>query len=304
MFNSHTIHNYAAPHLKGWTSSNFLLDPGTYSYLNPIYQKDHDAPIQYSGHHTTDLIQEHTAELLQEALAGSKPFFLVTAPIAPHSNIDVNSGGPPVMTEPIPLTRHKHLFPREIVPRTDNFNPDEASGVSWVAELPKLSESSVEYLDHFFRQRLRALQGVDELVEQIVSQLDEAGVLDDTYIIFTSDNGYHVGQHRLPPGKECGFEEDIRVPLFIRGPGIAKGRTEPAVSTHIDLAPTIFQIAGIELRDDFDGSPIHRVGATGKSTNPVPREHVGVEYWGTAIAEGDLGGFGKLGRSFFTLSAK
>ncbi|KAH8890454.1 Arylsulphatase [Thozetella sp. PMI_491] len=296
MFNSHSIHNYDSPHLKGWTGSNFLLDPGTYSYLDPIFQRDHDAPIHHHGRHTTDLIQEHVAELLHDALGSDKPFFLVAAPIAPHSNIDSNTGGPPLMTEPIPLRRHQFLFADERIPRTSNFNPDSPSGVSWVSKLPKLNDTAVDYLDHFFRQRLRALQGVDELVEQVIIQLEDAGVLNDTYIIYSSDNGYHLGQHRLPPGKECGFEEDIRVPLFIRGPGVAKGHTESSVSAHIDLTPTIFAITGIDLRSDFDGTPIRLPTESGAQPNHIQHEHVAVEYWGTAIAEGALGGWGGKGK--------
>lgn len=246
------------------------------------------------------MIQSHTSDLLSQALQSEKPFFLGIAPIAPHANIDSNNGGQPAMTEPISLHRHEHLFSELGVPRTANFNPEAPSGVSWVANLPRLNETSVQYLDHFYRQRLRALQGVDELIEQVVTQLENAGVLDDTYIIFTSDNGYHLGQHRLPPGKECGFEEDIRVPLYIRGPRVAKGRTENAVTTHIDLAPTFFKIAGIELRDDFDGTPIPlsaNIGMPG-----IRHEHVAVEYWGTAIAEGSVGGFGQLWLMFLDMS--
>jgi N-acetylglucosamine-6-sulfatase len=296
MFNSHTIYNHNSPYLKGWTSNNFLLDPGTYSYLNPIYQKDHEKPIQHRNRHTSDLIQKHSAELLDDALASDKPFFLGIAPVAPHSNIDVNTGvGPPIMTEPIPATRHEDMFPNATIPRSSNFNPEEKSGVSWVAQLPRLNDTAVEYLDHFYRQRLRALQAVDELVEQIIRRLDSAGVLDDTYIIYSSDNGYHAGHHRLPPGKECGFDEDIRVPLYICGPGIAQNKTEEAVTTHIDLAPTIFDMASIKLREDFDGAPIPYSDQGGESleVSEGRHEHVGIEFWGMAIAEGEVGGFGK-----------
>ncbi|KFA60090.1 hypothetical protein S40285_09331 [Stachybotrys chlorohalonatus IBT 40285] len=295
MFNSHTIDNYDSPHLAGWTSSNFLLDPGTYSYLNPICQKDHERPVHHQGRHTTDLIQEHAASLINEAIDSGQPFFVAIAPIAPHSNIDSNNGGTPRMTDPIPLERHKQLFSDLQIPRTDNFNPESPSGVSWVATLPRLSNATVDYLDEFYHQRLRTLQGVDELIEQVVLQLEDAGVLQNTYVIFTSDNGFHLGQHRLPAGKECGFEEDIRVPLYIRGPGVSHGYLEEAITAHIDLAPTIFDIAGIELRKDFDGLaiPLHWRTNSTKEERPHRsiREHVAVEFWGVALAEGETGGF-------------
>lgn len=202
------------------------------------------------------------------------------------------------MTEPVPAKRHEGLFKDVKVPRTDNFNPDTPSGASWVRKLPQHNATSVEYLDHYYRQRLRALQAVDELVEKLVVQLDEAGVLDDTYIIYSSDNGFHLGQHRLPPGKECGYEEDIRVPLIVRGPGVPKGEVEDTVTTHIDLAPTILDIVGAEARPDFDGAPIplrsskNHVAEKGQLEGAKRHEHVAVEYWGFALAEGEGGGFG------------
>lgn len=128
---------------------------------------------------------------------------------------------------------------------------------------------------------------MDELVDALVTRLETSRQLDNTYIIYTSDNGYHIGQHRLPPGKTCGFEEDIRVPFFIRGPGVPSNKTEDAVTTHIDLAPTIFDLAQIPLREDFDGTPIPLPGA---SDTVHPRhEHVTVEYWGQAYLEGEKG---------------
>lgn len=202
------------------------------------------------------------------------------------------------MTEPIPAARHAGLFPNARVPRTANWNPDAPSGASWVRALPRHNASAVDYLDHFYRQRLRALQAVDELVETLVLQLEAAGVLDDTYVVYSSDNGFHVGQHRLPPGKECGYDEDIRVPLIVRGPVVAKGGVEEAVTTHIDLAPTILHMIGADLRPDFDGVPIPLGVESGSASvdqalEAKRHEHVAVEFWGVALAEGEGGGFGE-----------
>ncbi|KAJ3531101.1 hypothetical protein NM208_g9030 [Fusarium decemcellulare] len=297
LFNSHTINNYNSPFPAGWTGTNFLLDPGTYSYLNPIYQRNSEPPVHHHGEHTLDLIAGYASESLEEAIDSDKPFFLAIAPVAPHSNIDVNrGGGAPLMTIPIPAERHSHLFEGIRVPRTSNFNPDSPSGVSWIRQLPQLNESRVSYLDDYYRARLQALQGVDEIVEQVVKQLDDAGLLDDTYIIYSSDNGFHLGQHRLPPGKECGFDEDIRVPLYIRGPGVGAGSVETAVTTHIDLAPTLLRLAGVDLRRDFDGTPIPVLPGGKEVPDTKRHEHVAVEYWGIAIAEGDIGGFDGKGQ--------
>ncbi|RBQ70217.1 hypothetical protein FVER14953_11177 [Fusarium verticillioides] len=298
LFNAHTINNYNSPYPAGWTGTNFLLDPGTYDYLNPIYQHNQEPPVQHKGVHTSDLISKYAYELLKEAIDAENPFFVAIAPVAPHSNVNLRRqpGNPsaPLMTIPIPLERHSHLFEEVKVPRTENFNPDSPSGVSWIHKLAQLNDSSVSYLDDFYRARLQALQGVDEIVEQVTKQLEDAGILDETYIIYSSDNGYHLGQHRLPPGKECGFDEDIRVPLFIRGPGVSHGSVENAVTTHIDLAPTILRLAGADLRSDFDGTPIPVLPTQENKRH----EHVAVEYWGGAIAEGEIGGFDGKGQIF------
>ncbi|KAJ9272647.1 hypothetical protein DTO212C5_1374 [Paecilomyces variotii] len=286
LFNAHTIDNYNAPHVAGFNGSDFLLDPYTYSYLNSTYQRNHDPPVSYEGRHTADVIEEKALGFLDDAISGDRPFFVAIAPVTPHSNIDQE--GTVKMTAPIPAERHKHLFKNVKVPRTEHFNPDTPSGVNWISRLPKQNQSNVDYNDHFYRQRLRALQTVDELVDRVVKRLEESGKLDNTYIIYTSDNGYHIGQHRLQPGKECGFEEDIRVPLFIRGPGIPENHVENAVTTHIDLAPTLFEIAGIKQRDDFDGTPI----PLSKESVGLRHEHVTVEYWGLAIPEGEYNDFG------------
>lgn len=308
LFNAHTIWNYDSPYPAAWTSTDFLLDPGTYSYLHPIYQANQDAPVHHHNEHTSDLITKKAQNLLQEAITSDKPFFLGVAPVAPHSDVspDHDSSSLPKMTEPVPAERHAGLFKDIKIPRTKNFNPDSPSGASWVRKLAQHNASAVEYLDHYYRQRLRALLAVDELVEKLVVQLDDAGVLDDTYIIFSSDNGFHLGQHRLPPGKECGYDEDIRVPLIIRGPGVPEGHDEDAVTTHIDLAPTILKIAESELRPDFDGTPIplgvqsvvdNETEEQGSGSYEIKRhEHVAVEYWGFALAEGEGGGFDGQGQ--------
>ncbi|OQE40896.1 hypothetical protein PENCOP_c005G05554 [Penicillium coprophilum] len=296
MFNAHTVNNYHSPHINGFNGSDFLLDPYTYSYLNSTYQRNHEPPVSHEGEHTIDVITGKALGFLDDALAGERPFFLAVSPVAPHSNIDLGdvAAGKIYMSAPIPLERHEHLFQDVTVPRTANFNPDQPSGVSWIHDLPLQNQSVVDYNDHFYRSRLRALQGVDELVDGLVTRLEESGQLDNTYIIYTSDNGFHIGQHRLPPGKTCGFEEDIRVPLFIRGPGVAKGYVQDAVTTHVDLAPTFFHLAGIPTRDDFDGTAI----PVTPEFDGQRHEHVTVEYWGSAVVEGVYSGIGPGGSTF------
>ncbi|KAJ4291443.1 hypothetical protein N0V88_006037 [Collariella sp. IMI 366227] len=278
LFNAHTVDNYDSPYPAGWNSSDFLLDPYTYMYLNASYQRNRQ--------HTIDVLASKALSFLDDAAANpDRPFFLGIAPVAPHSNVESASLNDPdgdindietlvEFTPPIPLKRHEHLFPDARIPRTPNFNPDAPSGASWVRKLPQLGADNVAFNDHFYRQRLRALQGVDELVAGVVEKLAEHGLLEDTYIIYTTDNGYHIGQHRLQPGKECGFEEDINIPLIVRGPGVPKGEVTEVVTTHVDLAPTILGIAGAPSRADFDGEAIPLAKAELEEAVKSRHEHV------------------------------
>jgi arylsulfatase A-like enzyme len=250
-----------------------------------------------------DVLAEKALGLLDEAVHSSKPFFLGVAPVAPHADIwspafkhgnhsDIRDV---VFSPPVPAQRHAHLFKGVKVPRTSNFNPDQPSGASWIRTLPQQNQKNVDYNDHFYRQRLRTLQGVDELVDSLVRSMDKHGVLDNTYIVYTSDNGYHIGQHRLQPAKQCSFEEDINIPMIIRGPRVPENMATDIVTTHTDLAPTFLRIAGAPMREDFDGLaiPLTKEGITQASRER--HEHVTVEHWGFASNEGKLfDGYEKL----------
>lgn len=299
LFNAQRIDNYHSPHAAGWTGSDFLLDPYTYEYLNATFQRNRDRPVSYEGQHSTDVLAEKAYGFLDEALGDEeqKPFFLTIAPTAPHSNVHINvknldgeftkttaTQGPPV-----PADRHKHLFKDVKVPRTPHFNPDEPNGVSWISRLPQQNETNVEFNDDFYRNRLRTLQVVDEIVDEVVARLDQAGVLEDTYIFYSTDNGYHIGQHRLQPGKQCAYEEDINIPLIVRGPDVPKGGVTEIVTSHTDLAPTFMQLAGAKLRKDLDGAAIPLTAAELEAEKETRQEHVNVEMWGIIMSEGKYG---------------
>jgi len=93
----------------------------------------------------------------------------------------------------------------------------------------------------------------------------------------------------MQPGKECGFETDVNVPLIVRGPGIAKGKVTEIVTTHTDLAPTFLSLIGGTIRSDFDGSaiPVHASALESYSLQDAKSEHVNIEFWGFALTEGE-----------------
>ncbi|KAK2612612.1 hypothetical protein QQS21_001384 [Conoideocrella luteorostrata] len=291
LMNQHGIKTYNTPFAAGWTRSDFLLDPGTYRYLDGIMSLDYGNYRSIRNEYSTDVIANRSLEFLKNAIDAGKPFFLGVTPIGPHANTDQHG-----FTTPIPADRHKDLFPGVKVPRSPSFNPDKRGDVSYLKKLDKLSDRQIEYSDNFYRARLQALQSVDELVGGLVEALERhPEVLDNTYIIYTSDNGYHIGQHRLPPGKTCNIEEDVNVPFIVRGPGVAADKEVSFPTSHTDIVPTLFELAGLGLHDDFDGVPIPVTSEAQKSLGRK-NEHVNIEYWGNGMAEGE--GFGNLQGKF------
>ncbi|EHL03215.1 putative Arylsulfatase [Glarea lozoyensis 74030] len=281
--NGHTLDNYNKPLAKGFTGSEFLLDPSTYQYYNASMSRNGGIPVNYPGQYSNDLVANKAYDFLDDAIAAGKPFFLGIAPIGPHSEFQFATLEASAPQYP---PRHANLFNTITVPRTPNFNPSTPGGTSWISTLPPLTPEALAYGDTFYRARLRSLQSIDEMIESLTLRLNTKKLLENTYIIYTSDNGFHISQHRLPPGKNCGFEEDINIPLLIRGPGVSKGVSTQKVSSHTDIAPTIMSLAlgknGLDGHG-FDGKPISLdIKEEGGS------DSVNIEYWGRALPEGDF----------------
>ncbi|KAJ6568770.1 alkaline-phosphatase-like protein [Mycena capillaripes] len=274
--------------MKGWTSADVLLEPYTYNYSQPGMKRD-KADFQQYNNYTTDLISSKGIKYINEAHEAGKPFFVGIAPIAPHVQTwpaGGNATPTPPQRLPISAPRHSHMFPNVVVPPTKNFNPDKTSAGGWVQKLPKLDTRELDRAKKFYRRRLQALQAVDELVEAVIQALDDLELLNNTYVIYTTDNGYHIGQHRIPAGKGCAYETDVHIPFMVRGPGVDKGvnRTD-VVTNHVDVAPTLLTLAGIPLSlHDFDGTPMP-ITKAGKAAH-VAHEHVGIEFWGEPVFEG------------------
>ena len=131
------------------------------------------------------------------------------------------------------------------------------------------------------------------MIDALIARLNHHGILDNTYIFYSTDNGYHIGQHRLQPSKQCAYQEDTNIPLIVRGPGVRANQTTDIVTSHTDLVPTFLTIAGAPLPDDLDGSAIP-IGAT--ELNQVEKDQsfgelVNIEMWGIIIPEGKYGMF-------------
>ena len=159
--------------------------------------------------------------------AGATPFFLFVSPYAPHDP-GVHAG------------RYDALFSDARLPRPPSFNERDVSDKpAWVRNDPRLTTGQISEAQSLYRNRLRSMMDVDRMVGRLVAALRDTGELDNTYVVFTSDNGYHAGQHRLlMPPKRLAYEEDIRVPLIVRGPGVTAGARRDEIVLNNDLAPT------------------------------------------------------------------
>jgi arylsulfatase A-like enzyme len=122
------------------------------------------------------------------------------------------------------------------------------------------------------------------MLKGLRTQLDQLGVARNTYVVFTSDNGFHLGQHRLPPGKETAFDTDVQVPLVITGPGVEAGQHSDALASNVDLRPTFDHIAGASISPKVDGRSLLPLLGGQPSWN---REAVLVEHHGPLGGPGD-----------------
>ncbi|XP_062501527.1 N-acetylglucosamine-6-sulfatase-like [Corticium candelabrum] len=202
------------------------------SYFDPHFSMNGSLVKTGKKTYQTDYIRDRSLEFLK-GRSDSKPFFMYVAPFAPHAPAT-------------PAPRHEKLFSNKQAPRFNSFNPpDEVQHQkpSWLGRLPKLTEKQVEGVDNFYRNRLRSLQAVDEMLKNITDMLDKQGILNNTYIFYMGDNGQHLGDYRLPGGKRQGYDTDIRVPFLVRGPGVPRGLKVHEVVQSVDLLPTWADIA-------------------------------------------------------------
>src|SRR5262249_1270919 len=139
-------------------------------------------------------------------------------------------------------------FPDLKAPRDPAYDEaDVQDKPAFVRDLPRLTPRVEQRIDNLNRRRAESLQAVDRDVAALLDHLDRTGQLDDTYIVFTSDNGFHLGQHRMPSGKQTAYETDVHLPLLVLGPGVAKGSHTDAITGNVDLAPTLAALGGTSL---------------------------------------------------------
>ena len=193
--------------------------------------------------YSTDVLKDRALQYIKDQSAATEPFFLLVATKAPHG-IGEAIGGEEVDGPATPSPNDAQKFLDVGLPAGPAFNEQDVSDKPrWIRNAPSLDASAKQRLEGNYRAELQSLQSVDELVEAIVNALQSANKLDDTIIVFTSDNGFMYGDHRLE-SKIVPYEGSIRVPLVISGPGIAENQTRSQLVNNLDLVATIEDLAG------------------------------------------------------------
>lgn len=222
----------------------------------------------YLEDYLTDLINRKATDFVEGQHEGSSPFFMMLSTPACH--------------EPFPPAPHyAHYYSNDQAPRSHGSFDVQAQNKHWLMEQPiiPMPNDTIELVDNYYRNRLRTLLSVDDMVEDVYNILRRKNLLNNTYIFFTSDHGYHLGQFGLPYDKREPYEFDIRVPMMVRGPGIRPGLSSKASPMNIDLGPTFISLAGGDIPIDMDGKNMEVLW-----TNPEGsldyRNNVLIEYSG------------------------
>ncbi|XP_033752610.1 N-acetylglucosamine-6-sulfatase-like [Pecten maximus] len=251
----------------GWTHWNGLVGNSKYyNYSLSVDGVEEKHGDDYDKDYFTDVINRKATAFLNSA--PHAPFFMMLATPSAHAPFT-------------PAPQYRDHFSQVRAPRNGSFNK-HGSDKHWLirqAITPMLDES-VQYLDSIYRDRWRTLLSVDDMVENIVNLLTTKGLIDNTYIFFSSDNGYHVGQFSLPSDKRQLYQFDIHVPFMVRGPGITPGTTSQDLVTSIDLAPTFLEIAKIPPPSDMDGLSLLPMLHSDKPTNTQDRKYLLIEHHG------------------------
>ena len=233
----------------GWKEPNgefygYLPDPPS-AYFG-FKLNENGTPVQYeSTDYQTDVYADLATKAIDEHLTDpatrTKPLYLEVQFFAPHDPAD-------------PAPRHAGLFASQPLPRDESFNEKSVKDKpKWLRQVRRMGGGLRSKIQDRYRKRLESLLAVDEAINRIVSMLAIKGILNETYIIFTSDNGYMQGQHRLHQGKFVAYDPSSKVPLLLRGPGVPTGVTSSELVSNVDIVKTVLDISGASPQITVDG---------------------------------------------------
>ncbi|XP_065919908.1 N-acetylglucosamine-6-sulfatase-like [Dysidea avara] len=268
------LNNYALPqsgmnvnHIPpGWSKWFGLVGNSKfyhYSVSNDGVEEKHGN--DYEKDYFTDVIKREAVQFIKNSTQENKPFFVYIGTPAPHRPAT-------------PAPQYNQTFDNHPAPRTPSYNYN-STDKHWIISkgTPPMSDATKMIVDTLYQDRLETLLSVDDLVGEVVTTLQTAGVLDNTYIFYNSDHGYHLGQFNQQGEKRQPYDEDIRVPLIVRGPGINSGKKTDRIALNIDITPTFLDLAGFKVPEDIDGVSLKPVLL---NTTDLWRDDFMIEYYG------------------------
>ena len=220
----------------------------------------------------TDVLAAKASTFIDSAAAASHPFMLEVATFAPHAPYT-------------PAPRYANAAQQLSYPKTPAYDRLPANPPPWLKGHPALTAGDQNQITASFRKRVEDDFSVDDMIGQLENELAAKGLAQNTYFVFSSDNGFHMGEYTLTSGKQTAFETDIRVPLIVTGPGVPAGRTVSQLTSSIDLAPTFETLAGLPVPADVDG---HSLASLWHGRDPADwRQAILVEHHGPDFSPAD-----------------
>jgi arylsulfatase A-like enzyme len=234
----------------GWTDWIGLPHSAAFNYV-AWKAFDHGVVKSYPdaahpGEYLTDFESRKAAELIDEASPDDRPFYLNVWYTAPHRGQPRDTDDPRRPGTPSPAPRHRDAYADVRMPRPPSFNEKNMyDKPQVVADRPRLSPEFAAGVEENWRQENESLMSVDEGVAQIIEALRRNGELENTLIVFLSDNGFMHGEHRALAEKVLPYEESIRIPLVMRGPGVPRGRVDGRLVANVDVTSTILDATDV-----------------------------------------------------------